>query len=88
MTTVVGRHKVGDFDTWLKGHQDRVEAFAPSVSSFKTFQDTDDPNSIVLVLEVTDMKKFKAMLEDPDSIETQKKHTVLRPITVSMPVDV
>ncbi|MCG2459263.1 hypothetical protein K8352_00720 [Flavobacteriaceae bacterium F89] len=88
MTTVVGRHKVGDFNTWLKGHQDRVELFATSVSSFKTFQDADDPNSIVLVLEVTDMEKFKAMLERPDSLEAQKRHTVLRPIIVSMPVEV
>ncbi|PVW16496.1 hypothetical protein [Marixanthomonas spongiae] len=88
MTTVVGRHKVGDFSTWLKGHQDRVDAFAPAVSSFKTFQDTDDPNSIVLVLEVTDMEKFKHILEDNSSLELQKKHTVIRPITVSAQVDV
>ncbi|MBB6680594.1 hypothetical protein H4O20_03985 [Aequorivita sp. 609] len=83
----MGRHKVGDFNTWLKGHQDRVELFSPSVSSFKTYQDTDDPNSIVLVLEVTDMEKFKAMLDRTDSIEAQKRHTVLKPITVSMPVN-
>ena len=44
MPTIVARHKVGDIDTWLKGHQDRINLFAPAVSSFKTFQDTDDPN--------------------------------------------
>ncbi len=86
MTTVIGRHKVGDFDTWLKGHQDRVALFASSTSGFKTFRDTDDPNSIVLVVDVTDMEKFKAMLEDPASKKLQEKHTVIRPITVSMPV--
>ena len=25
MPTVVARHKVGDFETWLKGHADRVK---------------------------------------------------------------
>ncbi len=88
MTTIVARHKVGDFNTWLKGHPDRVKLFTPSISNFKTFQDTDDPNSIVIVAEVTDMEKFKAMLESPVSLEAQKRHTVLRPITVSMQVDV
>jgi len=50
MPTVVVRHKVGDFETWLKGHEDRVNIFAPAISSFKTFQDQDDPKSVVLVL--------------------------------------
>lgn len=88
MTTVVGRHKVRDFDTWLKGHQDRVEVFAPAVSSFKTFRDTDDPNAIVLVMEVTDMEKLKAIIDDPANAELQEKHTVLKPISISMPVDI
>lgn len=88
MTTVVVRHKVGNFDEWLNGHNDRVMAFAPAVSSFKTFRDTDDPNSIVLVLEVTDMEKLQAIIEDPANAEMQKRHTVLRPITISMPVDI
>ena len=49
MPTVIVRHKVGDFDTWLKGHEDRVKIFTPAVSGFKTFQDQDDPKSGVLV---------------------------------------
>ncbi len=88
MPTIVVRHKVGDFNTWLKGHQDRVEIFAPAVSSFKTFQDTDDPNSIVLVIEVTDLEKYKAILEDPGTAKFKEKHTVIEPIIVSMPVNI
>jgi hypothetical protein len=41
MPTVVIRHKVGDYKTWLKGHEDRVRLFASAVSGFKTFQDQD-----------------------------------------------
>jgi hypothetical protein len=59
MPTVVVRHKVGDFKTWLKGHEDRVRLFAPAVSSFKTFQDQDDPKSVLMVLEVTDMESLE-----------------------------
>lgn len=86
-TTIIGRHKVGDFNTWIKGHQDRVEVFAPAVSSFKTFQDTDDPNSIALVMEVTNMEKFQAIMSDPNTQALKDKHTVLEPIIISMQVE-
>ena len=86
MPTIVARHKVGDIDTWLKGHQERVEVFAPAVSSFKTFQDTDDPKSVVLVLEVTNMEMLVEIVNGPKNIGLKAKHTVLEPIIMSMPV--
>ena len=88
MPTVVVRHKVGDFETWLKGHEDRVKIFAPAVSSFKTFQDQDDPKSVVLVLEVTDMEKLGAIMNDPSIQEAKDRHTVKEPIVLSTQVAV
>ena len=86
--TIVTRHKVGNIDTWLKGHQDRLDVFAPAISDLKTFQDTDHPNSMVLIIEVTDMEKFEGILNNPSLKALKDKHTVLEPITVSMPVEV
>ena len=86
--TIVTRHRVGNIETWLKGHQDRLDVFAPAISDLKTFQDTSDPNSVVLVVEVTDMQNFEAILNDPSLKALKNKHTVLEPITVSMPVKV
>ena len=88
MATVVVRHKVGDFETWLKGHEDRVNIFAPAISSFKTFQDQDDPKSVVLVLEVTDMEKLQAIMTDPNIQEAKDRHTVKEPILLSIQVPV
>ena len=88
MPTVIVRHKVGDFETWLKGHDDRVKIFAPAVSSFKTFQDQDDPKSVVLVLEVTDMEKLGAIMTDPNIQEAKDRHTVKEPILLSTQVPV
>jgi hypothetical protein len=88
MPTVVVRHKVGDFKTWLKGHEDRARIFASAVSSFKTFQDTDDPKSVVMVLEVTDMDKLNAIMTDPKIQKDKDRHTVKDPIIVSVPVAV
>lgn len=84
--TIITRHKVGNIDTWLKGHQDRLDVFAPAISDLKTFQDTDNPNSMVLIIEVTDMKKFEGILNNPSLKALKDKHTVLEPITVSKPV--
>ena len=86
MPTVVIRHKVGDFKTWLKGHEDRVRLFAPAVSSFKTFQDQDDPKSVLMVLEVKDMEKLQAMMTDSNIQSVKDRHTVKDPVIISMPV--
>jgi hypothetical protein len=88
MPTVVARHKVGDFKTWLKGHDERVRLFAPAVSTFKTFQDQDDPKSVVMVLEVTNMDKLMAIMTDPNIQEAKDRHTVKEPIVVSVQVAV
>ncbi len=87
MATIVVRHKVGDIDAWLKGHGDRVAIFAPAVSGFKTFQDADDPTSVVLVVEVTDLELLGSIINDPKNAELKARHTVLEPIIMSMPVD-
>ncbi len=86
MPTIVARHKVGDFATWIKGHEERVSLFTPSISSFQTFQDTDDPNSIVLVLEVSDLEKFVELTKSTVGLEAEARHTVLQPIVISMQV--
>jgi hypothetical protein len=88
MATIIVRHKVGNFDTWLAGHQDRINVFTPAVTSFTTFRDADDPNSIAMVLEVTDMDKLTEIMNDPKIQPFKVKHTVIDPITISVQVPV
>ena len=90
MPTVVIRHKVGDLNTWLKGHQDRVDLFSKFSSGFQTLQDTNDPESVVLVVDVFDLDKMQSLLGNAEVMEkiAKEKHTVREPITVSMPVEV
>jgi hypothetical protein len=87
MATFLFRHKVGDINTWLKGHQDRVNLFAPAVTDFKTFQDSDDPNSVILVVEVTDLELLGSIINDPKNQEVKDLHTVIEPITMSKQVE-
>jgi hypothetical protein len=87
MPTIIARHKVSDIDAWLKGHEERVALFAPAASGFRTFQDSDDPKSVVLVVEVTDLEKLAAIINDPKNQDAKNRHTVIEPITISMQVD-
>ncbi|MGH2565603.1 MAG: hypothetical protein ACRDE5_13890 [Ginsengibacter sp.] len=88
MPTVIIRHKVGNIDTWLNGHQDRVELFSQAGASMQEFQDTEDPNSVALILEVTDMDKLNEMMQDPIVQEKKEAHTVIDPLVIYMPVGV
>jgi hypothetical protein len=88
MPTLIVRHRVSDFATWLEGHEERKALFASAVSSFKTFQDQEDPDSILLVLEVVNMEKLGEVLNDPAHKAIKDKHTVLSPIVVSLQVPV
>jgi len=87
MPTVVVTHKVGDFDTWMTGHQDRVEVFGPAITGFRTFRDTEDPNAVGLVMDVTDMDKLREIMAEPNVQVLKDKHTVLDPISVHVEVD-
>ena len=86
MQTVIARHKVGDINTWLKGHDERVALFNQASSHFRTFRDGDDPNSILLLIETDDLDTLAAMINDPASADAKKRHTVIEPITISAEV--
>ncbi len=83
MPTIIARHKVGDINAWLAGQQDRLELFAPVSSGFRTFQDMDDPNSIVLIVETDDPAKLATVINDPANDAVKARHTVLEPIIIS-----
>ena len=86
MATYLFRHKVGDIDAWLEGHADRVRLFAPASNGFRTFQDADNPNSILLVVDTDDIEKLGEIINDPGIQPIKERHTVLEPITMSAEV--
>ena len=87
MATVITRHKVGDIDAWIKGHQERLDIFAPAMTSYKAFQDMDNPNSVVLVIETNNLELLGAIINDPKNQALKDKHTVLEPITLSTEIN-
>ncbi len=85
--TIITRHKVANIDAWINGHNERISLFAPAVSGFKTFQDTNDPKSVIMVIEVTDLEKLQEIINDPKNQKIKNRHTVLEPITISTQLD-
>ena len=83
---IIARNKVRDIAAFLRGHQERVDLFGTAVTSWHTFQDADDPQSVVLLLDVPDLDKFGAILHDPRNAALSTKHTVVQPVIVSEPV--
>jgi hypothetical protein len=88
MATIILRHKVGDFRTWFHAHEERAAVIGEFSSSFRTFQDVDEPNSIVLVIETDEPGNLAAMMDDPGLAELKASHTVIDPIIISAEVDV
>ena len=88
MATIVARHRVGDFDTWIKAHDERAEVLGQASTSFKTFQDVDDPESIVLVIETDDPQNLATLMNNPKYDDVKASHTVIEPIIVSAEVSV
>ena len=84
--TIIARNKVSDINAFLKGHQDRLALFASAVSSWQTFQDTNDPKSVVMVIGVTDIEQFQTILNDPSNAAMRDRDTVLEPVIISTPV--
>lgn len=86
MQTVIVRHKVKDFSIWKKGQQERLEIFAPAIESFGAFQDVDNPNSIVIIIETNNLELLGAIINDPKNQHLKDKHTVVEPITMSIQI--
>ena len=86
MQTIVVRHKVKNFKVWKEGQLERLELFAPAIESFNAFQDVDNPNSIIILIETNNLELLAAIIKDPKNQHLKDKHTVVEPITISVQI--
>ena len=70
METVVVFHEVEDgqrwANAWQKGQGSRHEMFARAGVTARTFRDPNNPSSTGLLLEVSDMDRWLALLESDE----------------------
>lgn len=71
MTTMIGFHEVEDGEhwakAWKKGPGSRHEMFAKAgVAACRTFRDPKNSNTVGVLLDVTDIEKFQALMESDE----------------------
>jgi hypothetical protein len=86
MTAFILRHRVGDFGTWFHAHEERAEMIGQVSSSLRMFQDVDDPNSVVMMIETDELGKLEVVMNGPGFKELSASTTVIDPIIVSVEV--
>lgn len=71
MTTVIAIHEVEDGERWAKAWKkgtpgNRHDLFA-DIGTARTFRDPENPNLTGVILEVSDMNKFQALMASDEA---------------------
>ena len=65
MPTVIAHHDVTDTKHWLASPK-RVEVFGPlGVTNIRTFVDPQKPTQVAVLMDVADMDRLMAAMQDP-----------------------
>lgn len=77
MTTLIVFHEVEDVEHWAKAWQEgpgsRHEMFARIGVSARTFKNPEHPNSVGLILEVSDMERFQAFMASDEARQAMEE---------------
>lgn len=77
MTTLIVFHEVEDGEHWAKAWQEgpgsRHEMFARIGVSARTFKNPEHPNSVGLILEVSDMERFQAFMASDEARQAMEE---------------
>jgi uncharacterized protein (DUF1330 family) len=78
MPAVLIRHRVADFDKWLRAYQkhERVRSTAGAVGSV-VGQAEGDPNEVIISIEFKDMQSAKAFMNSEELKQAMKRSGVL-----------
>jgi len=73
-------HKVNDYASWRKGYDEHEKSRASAgVTNAKVFRSAEDPNDVLIVLDVADVAKARAWLGGADLKAAMEKAGVVGP---------
>jgi hypothetical protein len=76
-------HKVKDYASWRKGYDEHEKSrVSAGVTNGKVFRSAEDPNDILIVLDVADVAKARTWLGAPDLKTAMEKAGVVGPHVV------
>lgn len=83
MSAIVIKHRVADFATWLKAYEQHgATRSAAGALSSTVCQSEDDPNSVMVYIEVESLDKAREFLASEDLQQTMQSAGVLEQPTV------
>jgi hypothetical protein len=86
MPTVIGHHDVKDTKHWLASPK-REEVFGPlGVTNIRTFVDPENPTRVAVLMDVADLDRLMAAMQDKAMAEAMEYDGVL-PATLVMLVE-
>ena len=76
-------HKVKDYSSWRKGYDEHEKGrVSAGVTNGRVFRSAEDPNDILILLDVADVPKARAWLAAPDLKTAMEKAGVVGPHVV------
>jgi hypothetical protein len=76
-------HKVKDYSSWRKGYDEHEKSrISAGVTNGRVFRSAEDPNDILIVLDVADVAKARTWLAAPDLKTAMEKAGVVGPHVV------
>ena len=85
MPTLIATHQVDDVAHWLSSPR-REEVLGSVATGIRTFVNPQDPNSVGVIMDVSDMDAFQAVMESEAGAEAMAFDGV-RPETVVVLVE-
>ena len=85
MPTLIATHEVDDVAHWLASPK-RAEVFGGVAANIRTFVHPDDANRVGLVMDVSDMAAFEALMKS-EAVAEAMKYDGVRPDTLVMLVE-
>ena len=84
MTSILAQFKVQEYSKWRAVFDENTSArAAEGMGAAKVFRDSNDGNSVALLLEVTDLDKARAYADSDALKQAQMKGGVIPPPTMT-----
>ena len=78
MATFIVRHKVRDYAAWKKVFAEHGKVRSQNgFTKSRVYRYVDDPNHVIVVCEVKDIKQAKALAASPDLVKAMKESGVV-----------
>ena len=82
MTQMIIHHKVRDYITWRPAYDEHEKSRAAALTNGRVFQRAEDPNDLVIILDVADAERARTWSQSEDLRSTMQRAGVLGAPTI------